>query len=175
MLYPTAAGAGVQGASTGTMATVTTPTWGVSATSTIGGTPTAGTIISETFTFVLFAPGPQYFDVVNTGTKTLVATTYQVALSASGLSLGGVSLTLKSCVAAWSGNSCSGGSSTIGTFTTTTTSIDSTVAPLAVGSRLHIQATLGGLNLAGSVNVTIQNAVNSSTPRDIAAKTTVNR
>jgi hypothetical protein len=179
VLRPASAGASENATATGTTA-VTSATWAAT-TTTVGGTPTSGTFTTLTFTVVLLPAPPQYFDVVNNGTATLVATTYQVGLSASGLSLGGVSLTLKSCSlsAGWNqgAGTCTGGTITTitGGFSGASSSVDSTVAPLAASSRIHLQASVGGLNVAGSVTATIQTLVSSKTPRDIAAAATSNR
>jgi hypothetical protein len=166
------ASARVGAAGTGA-ASVSSTTWGVAATSTINGTPTAGTVISMSYS--LLSGGPQYFDVVNIKSATLVATTYQVGISVSGIPLLNVSSTLSSCTSTWtqSNGTCSSGASTIGTFSGSSSSLDSTVAPLSPNSRLHLKASVSGLTV-GSMTVTVQELVSSGGPRDIAAKKTTN-
>jgi hypothetical protein len=110
----------------------------------------------------------QYLDAVNVGTRTLVSTTYLVALSVSGIALlGNTTLTLTACSVAWTqsgGGSCSGTATTIKAFQGASSSIDSTVAPLAASSRLHIQAAVSnvGLSLGAVVTAVINTNVAAS-------------
>jgi hypothetical protein len=105
---------------------------------------------------------PQYFDVVNVGTRLLVSTTYLVTLSVSGIALlGNTTLTLTACAVAWTGGSCSGTTTLIKAFQGASSSIDSTAAPLAASSRLHLQAAVSnvGLSLGAVVTAVINTNV----------------
>ncbi|MDQ1419723.1 MAG: hypothetical protein QOJ52_1685 [Acidimicrobiaceae bacterium] len=161
----------LQAAATG-VHTVPSDTWGV--------TPTK-TSLSYTLV-VLTVPPSQYFDVSNTGTRTLVGTTYTLDQSMSGLSLSGITVTLKSCAAAWNtsgSGSCSGGSTTIFGFTGASSSVRGTTAataPFAVANVLHLQASVSGVGVSVStLTVAITVSVSSKTPnRDISAVTTTN-
>jgi hypothetical protein len=166
--------AAVQGAAPTTQA-LTSGTFAVIPT-TAAGTPAAGAL---TLTYGTLAPPPQYFDAVNTGTLTLTATSYGVAVSGGGV-LGAPSIALSACVGGtWNTTlaTCTGGVATaLGSWTSaSSTPIASTATPAAVGARLNIKATLsnGGVLGANTVAV-ITTTVSSGSPRQVRAATTTN-
>jgi len=178
LVTPTPASAAVA-ASAGGTAWVGSATWSVIPTSSTTGTPSAGAL-TLTYSLGLLGPsGPQYFDVVNTGTHALVSTDYTLNLSVSGLlSLGSTSVTLTSCSTTWntSANTCGGTTTLIGTFSGGSSSIDSTDAPLASASRVHIQATVSTSILqVATLTVVANTSVSSASPRDVSAATTTNQ
>jgi hypothetical protein len=151
-------------------------TWGSIPTTLTTGTPPAGALV-QTFSTVLGNPAPQNFFSYNSGTVNLVATTYTVTVTTSGLVIGTPSATLKTCTVTWT-TSCTGGTSTtINTWTGTGGSPTAiAVVPAAPGARLSIQTSITGILLAagGNVIVTINTGVNSLTPRQIRAATITN-
>ena len=124
------------------------------------------------------APPPQYFDVVNTGTRTLAGTAYFVAISGFSL-LSSPDVTLKACAVGVDWNhgtaACSsGGTTTIGPFhANSTLFIDSTAAPDTANTRLHLQASISNVGLlSGTLTALISAQVSSLSPRDLVAVTT---
>lgn len=171
-LLTTAAGATTRGDAGGTTG-VTTATWAAIPTQSATPSPSSLTL---TFSISLLSVAPQYFDVVNNGTKTLSATAYFVALS--GLSLPGPTLTLKACPigVSWNqsgGGSCATGSpTTIASFTMSSSSyVDSAVAPTTAGTRLHVQASVSNVLVNGTLTAVVNAEVSSLTPRDFAVTT----
>jgi hypothetical protein len=150
--------------------------WGSIPTTLTTGTPSPGALVQTFTTSLIGSPGPQSFFSYNSGTVNLVATTYTVTLSQSGVIVGTPSATLKTCTVTWT-STCSGTSTTIGTWTGTAgTPIATTVVPVTPGSRFSIQTSISGvgLSLGGTITVTINTGVNSLTPRQIQAAITTN-
>jgi hypothetical protein len=151
-------------------------TWGSIPTTLTTGTPPAGALVQTFTTSLIGSPGPQTFFSYNSGTVNLVATTYTVTLSQSGLIVGTPSATLKTCTVTWT-SSCTGTSTTINSWTGGSgTPTATTVVPVTPGSRFSIQTSISGvgLSLGGTITVTISTGVNSLTPRQIRAATTTN-
>lgn len=151
-------------------------TWGSIPTTTSSGTPPAGALVQTFTTSLLGSPGPQNFFSYNSGTVNLVATTYTVTLTQSGVIVGTPSASLKTCTVTWT-TSCGGTSTTINTWTGTAGNpTATTVVPVAPGARLSIQTSISGvgLSLGGTITVTINTGVNSLTPRQIRTATITN-
>ncbi len=147
--------------------------WGSIPTTTSSGTPSAGALVQTFTTSLIGSPGPQNFFSYNSGTVNLVATTYTVTLSQSGVIVGTPSATLKTCTVTWT-TTCGGTSTTINTWTGGAGSpTATTVVPVAPGARLSIQTSISGvgLSLGGTITVTINTGVNSMAPRQIRAAT----
>lgn len=160
--------ASVQGSVAGSQ-TVTTGTFAVVPT-TAAGTPPPGAL---TLTWTTLALGPQYFDVVNTGTLALTATSYGVAVSGGGT--GSPSISLAACVGGtWTLGICSttAAGTALGSWTSAaSTPVSNAAAPTAVGSRLSIKASLTGLITASAVAV-VTTAVSSGSTRQVRAAST---
>jgi hypothetical protein len=161
----------LHGQATGGNNAVSSATWAAVATQ--SATPSPSALTLSFGISLIFPPAPQYFQVVNTGTRTLTATAYFVSLS--GLSLGSASVALKACAVGvpWSGGSCqSGTATTIGSFNSgSTLYIDSSTAPTTAASVLYVQASVSS-SLASALTAVVNTEVSSLSPRDFLAKTT---
>ncbi|HET7487887.1 MAG TPA: hypothetical protein VFJ85_08155 [Acidimicrobiales bacterium] len=159
---PAVAGGTAQ--ATGTAA-VTSSTWSVIPTTSSSGTPSPGSVsIGFSHTLVLTTP-PQYFYAANTGTRSLVRTSYEVD-GIGGALLGNPTITLTACVGGtWNTgtNVCSGTPTAIGSFTAASPGpTDVAAAPTSSGSRLHIQAAVSNFGLLGSFTAVFSTMVTSS-------------
>jgi hypothetical protein len=158
---------------------VTSGSWGAIPTTTTSGVPPTGSLTLTFATSLLGNPASQYFSGYNSGTISLVASTYTVTLSGSAL-LGTTTVVLTACVGAtWNttAGTCSGTTTAIGSWTKSTsgTSVSSSAAPAMSASRLSVQASVtGDLVLSGSLTVVISMSVDSSSPRQIRAVITTN-
>jgi hypothetical protein len=175
LAQPVAASAVMHAQAKGTT-TVSSATWAAIATQ---ATTPSQTALTLTFGLSLLggAPTPQYFDVVNTGTRTLSGTAYFVAISGFSL-LSSPDVTLKACAVgvAWnqgSGLCPSGATTVIGPFhANSTLFIDSTAAPTSSGTHLHLQASVSNVGLlSGTLTAIISAQVSSFSPRDFVAVT----
>jgi hypothetical protein len=163
--------AGVRGAAPRAQA-VTSGTFAIIAT-TAAGTPPAGAL---TLTYGTLLPPPQYFDAVSTGTLTLTAASYGVAVSGGG-AYGAPSIALTACVGGtWDPllGTCTGGVATaLGSWTSASSAtVASSAAPATAGSRLNIKATLSNGGVLGASTVAVITTTVSSSPRQVRAATT---
>lgn len=163
-----------QAAATGTEA-VSSATWAAIPTQSTTPSPSALTL---TFPIALLgSPAAQYFDVVNTGTRTLDGAAYFVALSGFSL-LDTPTLTLEACAVGVSWNTttgaCTSGTATfIGSFNgSSSLYLQSTAAPTTAGTRLHLQASVSKVLLSGTLTAVISAEVTSQSPQDIVPVTT---
>lgn len=174
VLRPAVATAGLAGQAQSATRTVTSGTWAVVPTLLTSGVPAPGAL---PLTFALGAvPVPQYFEAVNTGTITVTAASYSVAVT-GGLS-GTTAVTLTACVgASWDRTlgTCSGTTTTIGSWTSASSSaISSPAVPGTPSSRLSIKASVTGGSLTSVTVATVNISVSSGPTRQIRAATTTN-
>lgn len=161
---------------TGTEA-VTSTTWGVVPTQSTSSPPPA-----QVLTLTATNNNAQYFKVVNTGAETITGLSYVVAIT------GGTktALALTACSIAWTqggSGTCSGTSTTIGTWSVQTPlpngtvasgiSVTSGTAPAAAGAQLFLRATPSNAPAAG-VTFTLNTTVSSGPTRQIRAARTTN-
>lgn len=169
------AGATARGTASGTTSGVTSDTWGAIPTTATTGIPAPAALSLSFGASLLVPPPPQYFDVVNSGTRTLDHTGYFVATS--GLGIPGPSVTLKACPLGVTWNTstdlCTGGVTAvvIGSFNGSSSAyIDSSAAPTTAGTHLHVQASLAG-SILSSVTAVVSAEVSSSGPCDFVQVT----
>lgn len=145
--------------------TVTTATWGITPAGVNGtGSPSLSWSPLEGTTMA-----PKFFTIVNTGTTTLIGTTWSALVSRDG-SNGNVKTPLRfdACVgAAWNTllNTCAGTVTTIGTTLEKegTMSVESTVTASAVGSALSVRAVPTKISTNQDMTAVVTTSVSSAT------------
>jgi hypothetical protein len=164
------AGASVKAVASASMS-VKSGSFGAIPTTTTTGTPGAGAL---TLVFTDPTPAAQIFSFYNSGTLPLAATTAAVALSGSG-ETSTITVTLTACVGAtWSGTTCSGTKSTIGSWQQSTSgTTDVFTDSYAAAARVSIEATVTNSGSTGTLDAVVTLTVTSS-PRQYRAATTTN-
>lgn len=154
-------------------AAVTSGTFGVEPV--ISGTST----LQPALAFTVISSGPQYFDALNTGTLSLAGTSYSVTFTYLGI--GTPTVTLAGCSGgSWNQSTgvCSGTAVTIGSWTPGSTTVfnDTTAGsfPAAVGGRLGVKASIGGVSITATATVTVSSSVSTGATRQVRAATTTN-
>jgi hypothetical protein len=159
------AGAAVKAVASASMK-VASGSFGAIPTTTTSGTPSAGVL---TLVFTDPTPAAQVFSFYNSGTLPLVATTAAVALSGSA-ETSTITVTLTACVGAtWSGTTCSGTKTTIGSWTQSTSgTTDVFTDGYAAAARVSIEATVANSGSPGTLDTAVTLTVTSS-PRQYRA------
>jgi hypothetical protein len=121
-------------------------------------------------------PVPQYFSAVNTGTVSITAAGYSVAVTGGTT---GTTVKLEACVgASWDtvAGTCAGTSALIGTWTSGSAAVvSSTTVPAAAAARLSLKSTVTGGSALSVTVATISISVSSGPTRQIRAATTTNQ
>jgi hypothetical protein len=155
-----------------TTRTVSSGTFAVIPTTATSGTPSPG---AANLSFLVATPNA-YFDAVNTGSIGLVAASYNLNMSYTGL--GTPTITLFSCPGgAWNQvlNTCPGGSVTIGSWGAgSSATIASTQVPASNGNRLRLRAQVTATGLMVSATAVANVTVSSGPTRQIRAAVTTN-